>query len=42
MPVLVRIPTPLRSLTKGNAEVQAAGDTVDSLSSRTWSASTRA
>jgi sulfur-carrier protein len=28
MPVLVRVPTPLRSLTKGNAEVQAKGDTV--------------
>jgi sulfur-carrier protein len=28
MSVLVRIPTPLRSLTKGAAEVQAAGDTV--------------
>jgi molybdopterin synthase sulfur carrier subunit len=28
MPVLVRIPTPLRSLTKGAAEVQAKGDTV--------------
>jgi sulfur-carrier protein len=28
MPTLVRIPTPLRSLTKGNAEVQAKGDTV--------------
>ena len=31
MPVLVRIPTPLRSLTKGNAEIQATGDTIDSL-----------
>jgi molybdopterin synthase sulfur carrier subunit len=31
MPVLVRIPTPLRGVTKGNAEVQAAGDTVDAL-----------
>ena len=31
MPVLVRIPTPLRSLTKGNAEIQAKGDTIDSL-----------
>ena len=31
MPVLVRIPTPLRALTKGNAEIQAKGDTVDSL-----------
>jgi molybdopterin synthase sulfur carrier subunit len=28
MSVLVRIPTPLRSLTKGAAEVQGAGDTV--------------
>jgi molybdopterin synthase sulfur carrier subunit len=28
MAVLVRIPTPLRTLTKGAAEVQAAGDTV--------------
>ena len=31
MPVLVRIPTPLRSLTKGSAEIQAKGDTIDSL-----------
>ena len=31
MIVLVRIPTPLRSLTKGSAEVQAKGDTVDDL-----------
>ena len=31
MSVLVRIPTPLRSLTKGSAEVQAKGDTVDDL-----------
>ena len=31
MPVLVRIPTPLRSLTKGNAEIQAKGDTIDSV-----------
>ena len=31
MPVLVRIPTPLRTITKGNAEIQAKGDTVDSL-----------
>jgi molybdopterin synthase sulfur carrier subunit len=31
MSVLVRIPTPLRSLTKGNAEIQAKGDTIDSL-----------
>jgi sulfur-carrier protein len=28
MAVLVRIPTPLRSLTKGSAQVQASGDTV--------------
>jgi molybdopterin synthase sulfur carrier subunit len=28
MPVTVRIPTPLRSLTRGHAEVQAKGDTV--------------
>ena len=28
MAVLVRVPTPLRSLTKGNAEVHAKGDTV--------------
>ena len=28
MAVLVRIPTPLRALTKGSGEVQAAGDTV--------------
>jgi molybdopterin synthase sulfur carrier subunit len=31
MPVLVRIPTPLRSLTKGSAEVQAKGQTVADL-----------
>ena len=31
MPVLVRIPTPLRSVTKGGAEVQAKGDTVADL-----------
>ena len=31
MPVLVRIPTPLRAITKGNGEVHATGDTVDSL-----------
>jgi molybdopterin synthase sulfur carrier subunit len=31
MPVLVRIPTPLRTITKGNAEIQAKGDTVGSL-----------
>ncbi len=31
MAVLVRIPTPLRTLTKGSAEVQAKGATVDDL-----------
>jgi len=31
MAVLVRIPTPLRSLTKGSAEVQATGDSVAEL-----------
>jgi sulfur-carrier protein len=31
MPVLVRIPTPLRTLTGGNAEVQAKGGTVTDL-----------
>ena len=31
MPVLVRIPTPLRSITKGNAEVHARGHTVEGL-----------
>ena len=31
MPVLVRIPTPLRTITKGSAEVQARGDTVADL-----------
>jgi sulfur-carrier protein len=31
MAVLVRIPTPLRSLTKGQAEVQGTADTVDAL-----------
>jgi sulfur-carrier protein len=31
MPVLVRIPTPLRSITKGQSEVQAKGDTVAGL-----------
>src|SRR2546423_14326643 len=29
MPVTVRIPTPLRQVTKGNAEVSANGGTVD-------------
>ena len=31
MAMLVRIPTPLRALTRGAAEVQAAGDTVGDL-----------
>lgn len=31
MAVLVRIPTPLRAITKGSAEVQSSGDTVDAL-----------
>ena len=31
MAVVVRIPTPLRSLTKGSAEVQAKGTTVDAV-----------
>ena len=31
MPVLVRIPTPLRTLTKSNAEIQAKGATIDSV-----------
>jgi molybdopterin synthase sulfur carrier subunit len=31
MAVLVRIPTPLRTVTKGSAEVRADGDTVDAL-----------
>ena len=31
MAVLVRIPTPLRSITKGSAEVQAQGETIDGL-----------
>ena len=29
MPVIVRIPTPLRSITKGSAEVPAKGETID-------------
>ena len=29
MPVLIRIPTPLRSITKGSAEVQIKGGTVE-------------
>jgi molybdopterin synthase sulfur carrier subunit len=28
---MVRIPTPLRQMTKGTAEVKAAGDTVDGI-----------
>jgi len=31
MPVTVRIPTPLRALAKGNADVQAKGDTIGDL-----------
>jgi molybdopterin synthase sulfur carrier subunit len=31
MPILVRIPTPLRAVTKGAGEVQAKGDTVADL-----------
>jgi molybdopterin synthase sulfur carrier subunit len=31
MAVLVRIPTPLRAITKGSAEVQCSGDTVDAI-----------
>ena len=31
MPVLVRIPTPLRSITRGNAQVEAKGETVAAL-----------
>ena len=31
MPVTVRIPTPLRAVAKGNAEVQAKGDTIDAV-----------
>jgi sulfur-carrier protein len=31
MAVLVRIPTPLRALTKGTSEVQATGDTVSAI-----------
>jgi sulfur-carrier protein len=29
MPVTVRIPTPLRQVTKGNADVQCKGETID-------------
>jgi molybdopterin synthase sulfur carrier subunit len=29
MPVTVRIPTPLRAVAKGNANVQAKGDTIE-------------
>ena len=31
MPVTVRIPTPLRAVTKGNVDVQAKGDTVEAV-----------
>ena len=31
MPVTVRIPTPLRAVAKGNADVQAKGDTIEDL-----------
>jgi molybdopterin synthase sulfur carrier subunit len=31
MPVVVRIPTPLRSVTKGHAEIRADGATVDAV-----------
>ena len=31
MPVKVRIPTPLRAVTQGNAEVKATGETVDDI-----------
>lgn len=31
MPIMVRIPTPLRAVTKGAGEVQALGDTVADL-----------
>jgi molybdopterin synthase sulfur carrier subunit len=31
MPVTVRIPTPLRAVTKGTADVQAKGDTVEAV-----------
>jgi molybdopterin synthase sulfur carrier subunit len=31
MPVTVRIPTPLRAVAKGNADVQAKGDTIADL-----------
>jgi len=31
VPVTVRIPTPMRAVTKGNADVQGKGDTVDAL-----------
>jgi molybdopterin synthase sulfur carrier subunit len=31
MPVTVRIPTPMRAVTKGTADVQAKGDTIDAL-----------
>ena len=31
MPVTVRIPTPLRAVGKGNADVQAKGETIEAL-----------
>jgi molybdopterin synthase sulfur carrier subunit len=31
MPVTVRIPTPMRAMTKGSADVKAKGDTVEDL-----------
>jgi len=31
MPVTVRIPTPLRALAKGNADVKAKGDSIEDL-----------
>jgi molybdopterin synthase sulfur carrier subunit len=31
MPVLVRIPTPLRTITKGQSEIQARAETVEGL-----------
>lgn len=31
MPVTVRIPTPMRAMTKGAADVQAKADTIDAL-----------
>jgi molybdopterin synthase sulfur carrier subunit len=31
MPVTVRIPTPLRAVAKGNADVQAKGETIEAV-----------